>query len=307
MKDIKPLLIAMLALGLAGTWAYHLYDKTRYTKMRNTVFVKDAAAIADGVRDSLNQVFSLLEKQLDARLDSSISASDSIEKKLQGRVSEINRLKEEINGILNKQSVSRADLTLARSKIEELQESVDGLHQQNQSMEEEKVELQAMLGEISRNADSLQKNISRLNLENASLSEKISHGAYFIASEIKLSAVSIKNKRDQETGTASRADKFLVAFSIQNNINQYDNEEMYIVIIKPDKTVLRKADWSSGSFDTKKAGKQQYTRVIRFDYERGEKKDMNFTLDPDDFDQGTYTLQLWHRGMLIGQSTTTLN
>ena len=307
MKDIKPLLIAMLALGLAGTWAYHLYDKTRYTRIRNTVFIKDSAAIADAVRDSLNLVFSAVERQLDARLDSTISLADSMEIKLQGRVREINRLKQEISGILNKQSVSKADLHLARTKIEELQESVDGLHQQNQSMEEEKLELQAMLGEITRNADSLQKNISRLNLENAALAEKISHGAYFIASEIKLSAVSVKNKKDQETGTAARADKFLIAFSIQNNINQYDNEEMFIVIIQPDKTILRKADWNSGSFDTKKGSKQPYTRVIRFDYERGEKKDMNFTLDPDEFSQGTYVLQLWHRGTLIGQVSTSLN
>lgn len=307
MKDIKPLLIAMLALGLAGTWAYHLFDKTRYTRIRNTVFVRDSAAIADAVRDSLSVVFNQVERQLDARLDSSINASDSIERKLQGRVREINRLKTEINAILNRQTVSKADLVQARTMIGELQESVDGLHRQNQSMEEEKLQLQGMLAEISRNADSLQKNISRLNAENAGLMEKISHGAYFIASEIRLAAVSTKNKKDQETGTASRADKFLVLFSIQNNINQYDNEEMYIVIIDPDKNVLRKSDWSSGNFDTKKGGKQAYTRVIRFDYERGEKKDLRFTLDPEEFEKGTYTLQLWHRGMLIGQAVNMLN
>ncbi|RYY56363.1 MAG: hypothetical protein EOO09_07015 [Chitinophagaceae bacterium] len=307
MKDIKPLLIAMLALGLAGTWAYHLYDKTRYTRIRNTVFVKDSAAIADAVRDSLGKAFSLVERQLDARLDSTINAGDSIENKLQSRVREINRLKAEINDILNRQVVSKADLSQARSMIGELQESVDGLHKQNLSMEEEKIQLQGMLSEISRNADSLQKNISRLNSENAGLMEKISHGAYFIASEVRLAAVSTKNNKDQETATSSRADKFLVMFSIQNNINQYDNEEMYIVITDPAKKVLRKSDWSSGTFDTKKGGRQDYTRIIRFDYERGEKKDLRFTLDLDEFEKGTYVMQLWHRGTLVGQASNTLN
>ncbi|MET0637633.1 MAG: hypothetical protein ABWZ25_16510 [Chitinophagaceae bacterium] len=307
MKDIKPLLIAMLALGLAGTWTYHLYDKTHYTRLRNKVFLENTVVASETVRDSLAQAFSIIEKNLDARLDSSISVSDSIRRKLQSRVREINRLKNEISEILNRHSVTKGDLQLARTKIGELQQRVDGLHQQNNAMEKEKEELQFMLGQISRNADSLQQSISRLNLENAALLEKISHGSYFIAGETKLSAVSNKGKRNQETATASRADKLIVSFVVQNNINQYNNEEIFIVISKPDKNILQKVEWNSSSFETKKGATQDYTRVIRFDYERGERKEMNFTLVPDEFDKGIYVLQLWHRGMLIGQGSVTLN
>ena len=46
MKDTKTLLLMMLSAGLTGTWVYHLYDKTQYSKRRTEVYIKDSVAVA---------------------------------------------------------------------------------------------------------------------------------------------------------------------------------------------------------------------------------------------------------------------
>ena len=314
MKDIKPLLILLLSVGLVGTWVYHLYDKTQYSQRQMVMPAADSTAMADAIRDSL----SVMYKSTISNLDSSLSTAsdslantrtmaDSLRVRLQGKINEINRLKAEIGGILGKATPSRDDMINARQMIGELQQRVSELESQNGSMEQEKEQLATTLQQLTQHSDKLEQNIRRLTDENAGLTEKINQASLFIASDIHLTAINMRNSSEQETNSAKKADKFIVSFVLQNSINQYNNAEVVVVVIQPDRQVLQNSNWDSGVFDTKSEGRKSFTRVIKFDYAKGERKEVTFSLEADEFQKGNYILQVWHRGVVVGQSVTGLN
>jgi len=307
MKDIKPLLLVLLSVGLVSTWIYHIYDKTVYSQRKTEIYEKDPLSVANAVKDSLDKLYSAAIRELDTRLDSSRSNAASLQSRLDNKLQEINKLKLEISNILGKRNFSKSDLGLARQKIGELQKKVEDLNDQNLSMEEEKKQLGNTLLQLTQNVDSLQLNIRRLSVENEALNEKVKLANVFIASEVKIEAVEVKGSSEENTSQAKKADKFVASFIVQNRVNQFSNVEVTTVLIKPDGQVMQSTVWDSGTFDAKNEGRKNFTRKIKFDYEKGEQKYLLFTVDTEKCQKGTYTFQVWHNGIMIGQATKKLS
>jgi hypothetical protein len=308
MKDTKSLLLAMLSVGLTGTWVYHLYDKTQYTKKRNEIFVKDSIAVAQGVQDSLQKIYSRTISDLDIQLDSTRNTAGLLKGELSNKLSEIYRLRTEIATILKRNDIKKEDLLLARKKTTELQQLVQELESKNFSIEEEKQQITASLDKVNLQVKNLEDNMQELTKENKILSEKVNLAATFIASELVFSPLMLKKDKEQETNAAAKTNKIVISFALKNNISDYENAEVYVSVIQPDGNVMMIDAWESSSMiDTKNEGKKKYTRKIKFEYQKGESKKLTFSLSPDNFEKGVYKVQLYHNGYLIGQTSKTLN
>lgn len=300
--------MTLLSVALIGTWVYHLYDKAYYSSQRKEIFIKDSLAVAQGVEDSLHRIYSLTINSLDAKLDSSKSTEGLLKGELNEKLKEIYRLRNEIAAILKKTDAKKEDLDLARRKTAELQNLVLELQSRNISIEEEKQQINAVLDKVNLQVKDLEGGMQQLTQENKILSEKVNLASTFMASEVKLSPVAVKNDKEQETTNINKVRKFIISFAVLNNISDYNDTEVYVIITQPDGYVLKTDAWeSSSALLTKNGEKKIYTRKIKFDYIRGEIKHLFFSISPDDFQNGTYTLQLYHNGSLIGQSSKTLN
>lgn len=306
MRDTKPLLLLLLSIGLISTWIYHIYDKAQYSK-QTTEVKEDPTSAIDSSKDSLSKIYSATITDFDTRSAYSTTKEDSLKNRLDEKLSEISVLKNEIKGLLNKSNFSNIDLNIAKEKIATLQQKVDDLDDQRTTMEEEKNQLSNVLEHLTQSVDTLQRNIRRLNTENASLNEKITLASVFIASELKIEAIEVKGTSEEATSQAKKTDKFVASFVVQNRVNQFSNAELTTVLLTPDGQVMQSTVWDSGSFDTKSEGRKSFTRKIRFDYEKGEQKNLLFTIDTEKCQKGTYTFQLWHNGVKIGQATKTLS
>src|SRR5688572_18464920 len=172
MKDTKPLLIVLLSIGLVGTWIYHLADKTRYSTRRTEVYVKDSAAIADAVKDSLMKIYSDTILAMDSRLVSAESGSATLKNQLDNTFNEMNSLKTQINTILRNRNSNKEDLKKARSMITELQVRVDDLNSSNNSIAQEKDRMNLQMQQLTVQIDQLQQNVQTLSTENVALSEQ---------------------------------------------------------------------------------------------------------------------------------------
>ena len=307
MRDLKPLLLVLLSIILIFTWAYHFYDKSTYVHQSTELSVKDSTSVGRAIRDSLKNLYAAAILELDTRLDSSQENTALLQNRLATRLDEIEQLKSEIRNILSKQNFTAEDLVEARKKIAELQQKVDQLSGQKLSMEEEKKQLSNTLLQLTQNVDSLQMNIRRLSLENEALNEKVSLASVFVASEVKIDAVESRGAAEESTSQAKRADKFIASFIVQNRVNNFTSAEVTTVLVKPDGQVLQSTVWDSGSFDARNEGKKNYTRKIKFDYEKGEEKHLLFSIDTERCQKGVYTFQVWHNGILIGKATKTLS
>jgi len=306
MRDIKSVLLVLLSAGLISTWVYHLYDKTIYSNRRTEVYIKDSTAVADAIRDSLQKIYSLTITNLDVRLDSTKINADSLKGQLDTKLDEIYKLRNDIGSILKNRNATRADLSNARGMIGELQQRVDELKNQNTSMEEEKKRLTDVLDQLNNDMKGLEQNIKRLGDENKTLTEKINVASIFVASEVKLTPVTVKDQREQETNQAKKTTKFVISFNVQNNISESNEAEVVIVIVKPDGQVLQNSVWDAGSFETRNEGRKNYTLKMKFDYQKGEPKHLLFSLNADKYEKGNYNLQIYHNGVMIGKTTKTL-
>jgi myosin heavy subunit len=307
MRDIKSLLLLLLSAGLISTWIYHLYDKTQYSQRRTEVYIKDSIAVAEGIRDSLYKIYSATITDLDTRLDSTASSSDSLQSELTVKAEQIRNLQREINGILGKKGATREELTTARRKINELPQIVEDLRSKNRTMEDEQKRLNSVMAQLNGDIQGLQQNMRRLDDENKQLTEKINLASVFVASELKLSPVTVRGSREEETSQARKVEKLVLSFLVQNNINQYNNAEVFVVVTGPDGEVLQNPVWESRTMDTKNEGKKEYTLKVRFDYEKGEQKRHIFSIDADKYQKGNYTMKVYHNGYMIGQTVKTLS
>jgi len=271
------------------------------------VYVKDSTAVADAVRDSLQKIYSLTISNLDVRLDSTKTNADSLKGQLNTKLDEIYKLRNDIGGILKNRNATNADLGIARQKIGELQQKIDELRNQNTSMEDEKKRLTNVMEQLNNDMKGLEQNIKRLDDENKSLTEKINVASIFVASEIRLTPVMVKDEKEQETNQAKKTSKFVISFNVQNNISESSDAEVVIVVTKPDGQVLQNSVWDAGSFETRNEGRKNYTLKMKFDYQKGEPKHLLFSLNADKYEKGNYSLQIYHNGVMIGKTTKILS
>ncbi len=291
----------MLSAGLTGTWVYHLYDKTQYSKRRTEIYIKDSVAVAQGISDSLQKLYSVAITDLDTKLDSTKATAGQLKGELNTKLAEIYRLRQEIASILKKNNIKKEDIDLARRKTAELQFLVTDLQNKNATIEEEKKQITDVLDKVNVQVKSLETNVQQLDKENKVLTEKVNLASVFVASEIKFSPVTLKNDKEVETNLVRKASKLVISFVLQNNVNDYDATDVYIVVTQPDGKVLKNDVWESSSMDTYNNGRKPYSLKMRLEYHKGESKPLLFSMNPDEFMKGTYTLQVYHNGYMIGQ------
>jgi hypothetical protein len=298
MKDTKTVLLVMLSVVLLGTWVYFLYDKSVRNDPKKEVVTVDPSSSVQRIRDSLQKVYSNTVDRLAAQLDSVTNTSGQLMSELNARVVEINNLKSEIAVLLKKNGANKEDIELAGRKTTELQQLVAGLSKDKKSIVEDKKQSALLPGDLNNPPP---------KDENNSSPEKTNRTSLFTVSEIKFTPIAIKDDREVETSQAENANKLIISFVVQNNSTSYANAEVFAIITQPDGKVMQPDAWDAASIPTHDYGKKLYTRKMKFEYQKGETKQLQATLRPEDYEKGNYTLQVFHNGYLVGQAVKILN
>jgi len=305
MKDSKNLLLLLVCIALLSTWVYHIYDKSHYSHHQFEVLVKDTLATQEAVKDSLQRLFN----KKTVELDTTKIVEDSLKGRLDSTMLKIYSLRIQITNILKNRNATNTDLQKAKGLILEYQEKIEEMKAQNSDLESERERLNAVLAQLNDQMKNLQENNQRITQENKELSETINEASTFIASELYLSAVTARpGKKETETLTAKKANKFIFSFTLQNNITTSASYDVYVVITQPDNKVLQNDVWGAGAdyFTSKTEGTKAYTAKIHFDYNKGEKKKLIYMIQPDNFLPGTYIFQVYQNGVALGETTKQL-
>lgn len=329
MRDSKSSLLLLVSLILflmsfiiLCTWGYNTYYRSKEAKQKpvrtfddSATIAKATKAIAEATRDSLQKVYTATIKELDSRLDSTFNYADSLKGPLDVKLDEFFKLRNDITTILKDKS-GNANLGVARQKIAELQRRVDELVGRNRDVEQENKRLYAMLKQLSANMkEPDQQNVRPVVFENKQAGEPSGSGnsnnafpaGTFVASDLRLSALmQTDNDKELETYQAVQTDKLVGSFIVKNDNGQNNNAEVIVVVLQPNGQVLQKSSWESGTFTTRE-GKKIYSCKMRFDYNKGEVKRLNFSLSSDKYMKGNYIMQIYHNGTMIGKLSKTLS
>lgn len=293
------LIVSFVLLCILG---YNFYTQQKNGKTTAiTIPQKTLTPAQEKTRDTLQQMYAATVSNLpaDSTVDAAFTKADSTQvSAFNNSLGDVYKLKTEINSLLKDSTSSTADLELARYKIKELQLKVDELKTRNVDVEKENKRLRALLEQMALN------NSTTLPVSSGSTGDRErpvatetvnSSSSVFSASDLKLAAA---NGEDAEVANADETEKFVGSLVVRNSLVQGMGEVM-LVLIQPDGKVLRNA-WESGSFDAD-GGKKIYSRKIKFDYNKGESRRINFTVPADNIQKGTYTLQVYNNGKVIGR------
>ncbi len=292
MKDTKTILLILLSIGLVATWGFYLSEKTKNGGKKETVLLDNTNELKN-LQDSLKFIYEGTLYRLGTQLDSVKSTADTLQGQLDARTLEILQLKSEITALLVKANPRKEDMSLAGKKTSRLQQLVSSLPSKSNTA-------------ISQNTSTItpEKTTSSFNESNEALEKNIK-SPYFTVSNLKVGNTTSIEGDETSFSNNTGVSNISVSFSVQNNTSDFPNAEIFTVVTQPDGKVIQNA-WESASMETRN-GTKKYTRKVRFEYLKGETKQVQFNLSSDDNEKRNYTVQVYHNGYMIGQTKKMLN
>lgn len=295
----KNAAIGLLSAGILGLGGYMMYDKNQATdtiQQQQTQIAK--------VSDEKSDIQTSFDASL-ARLDSMTSANNNLNSQLADKNTEIGKLKGEIRGILNKKNASGAELARAKKLIDELNEKIGGLEADVARLTEENQVLSNDKVVLSQEKEKLTQDLATTTEVKQTLEKKVDVASTLNASNIAITPVDIRrNGKEKVSSKAKRVDKLVVSFDVTNRIAQAGTTDVYVVVIGPDGAPI-----SSGSetFTTRDDGNKSYTAKLPVEIETAKKKNVEFAFAPGSkFQQGSYKIQIYQNGFLIGEGVRDL-
>jgi len=307
MRDNKSILLALLAVGLVITWVYHLYDKSQYSNNTTDVFVKDSSSVAKAVADSLRVYFIHTLDQLDPeKIKIDPSTRKLPDSAWMQKFTAINQLRTDIRDVLGQKDISQENLGAVKIKIDTLQVRMIELEKESIVLNENK-DPNGELAQLS-NKVITQPNKKEEPGGTKTQTKKNNASSLFVASGIRFAAYKIQTgQKEIETSQHDEANKFISSFTVKNSTTDFQAAEIIIVVTDPSGRSVNPEVWDAGSFQTKTEGRKVYTRKLLFEYNKGETKRLQFSLEPENFEKGIYKISLYHNGIRIGQSSWTLS
>ena len=295
----KNVIIGVLAAGVIGLGSYMAYDKS---KASDTI-QQQQTQIAK-VSDEKSSIQTSFDASL-ARLDSMTTANNGLTSKLADKNNEIAKTKNEIRSILNKKNATASELAKAKTliaslndKITSLEADVAKLTQENQTLSNDKVVL-------TQEKEKLTQDLTATTEVKQNLEKKVDVASTLNASNIVITPVKVrKNGKEKVSTTAKRVDKLLVSFDVTNRIAPAGSTDVYVVVIGPDgKAVTTGAE----TFTTRDEGDKTYTAKLPVEIETAKSKNVEFAFAPGSaFQQGSYKIQIYQNGFLIGEGVREL-
>lgn len=305
-NNSKNIIIGVLAAALLGTGGYLLFDKNQSAE----TIQKQETQISK-VSDEKSEIQQSFDESL-ARLDSMTGLNTSLQGELTSKDSEIARMKKEIRTILNKRNASTAELSRARKlitqlngKIETMEAEVARLTQENETLGQEKVALTAEKETLTADKQKLSQDLEVTTTAKVELEKKVDVASTLNAYNIAITPLNVKGNGKQKVSTnAKRVDKLLISFDVANRIAQAGTTDVYVVVIGPDGKPV--SNGAAGTFTTREEGDKAFTAKLPVEVEPSKRRNVEFALQNANFQQGTYRIQIYQNGFLIGDGTREL-
>ncbi len=301
-KSYKNVIIGFLAAALVGLSIYTIADKSKS---------------GDQIQQQQTQIAKVSEEKSDiqknfdaslARLDSMSTINKDMEGKLADKNTEIAKVKSEIRSILNKKNATAGELAKAKRLIEDLNGKITTMEADIARLTEENQNLNADKVALTQDKEKLTEDLTTTTAAKDELAKKVDVASTLNASNIRVTPINVKsNGKEKVSTTAKKVDKLLIAFDVDNRIIQPGSTDLFVTITGPDGKVITNETSGSGTFTTREDGEKTFTAKVPVDLETAKRKNVEFGFAPGStFQQGSYKVQIYQNGFLIGEGTTEL-
>lgn len=292
--------LLLLAFIILFAWGFIYYRNAAETvKAQPTIVVKDSSAIAASIRDSLQKIYSNTWSQLNQQLDAANNNADSLQGNIDQKYQEFSQIRTEIARILESNKTP-TQMDAARLKLMELQLRLDDWRRKYNDVAAENARLSALLKQLVSAPSGDRTTIPAAPVATAVPAGNRTAGA----DNNNLPAMQVQA---WQLRAEEESDKVRLRGSLEvtNNDNN-PSVEMFVVILQPDGKLLKQSGWDSGSFETRE-GTKIYSCKLRFDCPKGENKSLNFSVPSSNFQKGMYSIQVYHKGVMVARGNKSLS
>ncbi|HET7115255.1 MAG TPA: hypothetical protein VFI29_02110 [Hanamia sp.] len=304
-RDFKNLFIGLLIAGIIVLAGFFIFD---HNKSGETIQAQQTEVAK--VTTEKSNIQSSFDASL-ARLDSMQSANVALDGKLTASNSEISKMKKEIRSILNKKNATASELSKARDMIAQLNGKITDMENQIAMLTQQNDSLRQNVAVLTTEKETISHNLDSTTVVNQDLSKKVVIASTLNASNISITPVKVrKNGKEKVSTVAKRVDKLVVSFDVNNRIIQPGTTDVYVVVIGPDGKPIATstgADTTGDTFTTRDEGSKTFTAKLPVDLQTSQTKNVEFAFAPGShFQQGSYKIQIYQNGFLIGEKTREL-
>jgi len=280
----KILIIALLVL-LFGLIGYTFYNNNDH---------KEAVQFLQDEKEQIIGNLTAMEEKYDIAISQNTSLTDSLsieKEKIIAFKDSVQSLKK-INS--NTLSRYRGELANLKATNDRLLDEVDSLRLSNNLLTEEKDSINTQLVIQTNYNDTLVA-------QNMNLAKKVEIGGAINVENVNVTAMKMRsNGKYTETNKAQKTDAIKVEFRlIENEIATPGDKEAYIVLKNPKGQVIN----AKGTFVKKDGTESKYTMQDIVNYENSD-LDVVMLVERkgDKYDKGTYPIEVFVDGKLVGSA-----
>jgi len=275
-------IVALILLAAVVVLFYRLNDTKKQANETEQYLETQKKSLTNELQDLISEY------------DALKTNNDTINQKLTDQ-------QEKIKKLLNFQASNIQKITLYEKELKTLRDvlksyiaQVDSLTTRNQQLIEENVDVKGRL-DVARN-----ENV-QLSAEKEDLSSKVQKASVITTSNVVVTPL---NKRGKDEDKSTRITKIRTCFTLRENaIAGAGSKEVFIRITRPDEMVLA---YSEADVFTFQGEQIVYSAKRQVEYDN---KDLDICIFWDNNDKlitGTYTVDIFTEGTLIGTTKFTL-
>jgi len=236
-----------------------------------------------------------------AKIDQLVSENVKMDSSLQNKQAELQKMKQQIKGILGDSKATASQLKQARELINSLNDKTKDYEARIAELEKENTALTGQNKSLTQERDStVQQNIAIKKV-----------GSVLHASNIRMEPIHKKrNGKEKETTKAKKVNDLRIMFDIdENRIADAGTKQLYLRILGPDGNVVSSAAYGSGNITTSAGSQVNYTLVKEVALQKEQPvKDITIDWSQDnDYKKGSYTIEIYNEGYKVGSGSVTLH
>lgn len=303
---IHAIYIVLIALLIGGL----VYTNVKLKKSKETIVVTEKqrdevetlkAELDKKYAESLQEIESYRAEN--AGLDSLLTVK---EQELTSKKAKIDALLAQISGLKSDDASKSKLLDEAQALMRQmeddkmhLQTTIDSLVTVNKLLFQER---DSISGELS---STLQKK-QEVDDENKRMKDRIDKASILSTANIQATPIRMTRKgKEDEVSKAKDAEKHRVCFDVLQNKQAPSGEtKIEVRIISPDGSTIQLQNLGSGTFSEATTGNDiPYTYSISPDYQNETKTVCSYWAQSFKFASGKYSVEVYEKGFLIGQSS----
>ena len=290
----------VVVLLLLNSLTLYFYMNTRSEKADVTT---QKTALQKQFND-LTSTFNLKSEELEQFKGKTAELDKAITEKQQ----ELDKSKRELTALFSKNKLTQRELDKARQMIAEYKASIADMTAKVDQLTRQNQELMAANTQLNTDLSLEKSTTSKLTEQNQGLAKKVEVGSLLPIAKLDVAAIKKRNNAKEVPVKRIKATESLkISFETgANKVLDPGPVSLYVRIINPKGETIAVADQGSGEIlSATQPEPVKYTKKADFNYDQNNKKVIVYWSQQIN-DAGTYTVEVYQNGYVIGSGKVTL-